>query len=362
MRGRARHARVRGDRTRAAARTDRGAKPTRRRVDPSASEQQIGVRDAGAARDPPHRRLRTPQAAGAATRVRESVALRMPAPAAPLRARARRSPRRRRCSRTSRAASNAGSSGSDDRGARLASRAAREVRRGEALLRGVEAGRNAAGPRSATRCCAKRCRRCARTAPAQIHVLVADEHAEAVHKARITREGEPIGGLVSLWLDCVDTHPQIEAILRDTRARLAGYLVTESVVLPEYHAPRGDRASARRASRCSRCSRSRSGSPSTTGSRSGTASTRRSRSRSSAPTSTCATSCCARLRPTRRPGAGSSRRASRRRPSPIRCSGTRPEGDPQKMRENLGRMIASVRAFLDIEKVESHPLSEYVLD
>jgi len=29
------------------------------------------------------------------------------------------------------------------------------------------------------------------------------------------------------------------------------------------------------------------------------------------------------------------------------------------MRENLGRMIASVRAFLDIERVESHPLTEY---
>jgi len=34
-------------------------------------------------------------------------------------------------------------------------------------------------------------------------------------------------------------------------------------------------------------------------------------------------------------------------------------GDPHKMREHLARMIASVRAFLDIERVESHPLSEY---
>jgi hypothetical protein len=35
------------------------------------------------------------------------------------------------------------------------------------------------------------------------------------------------------------------------------------------------------------------------------------------------------------------------------------EGDPKKMQENLRRMIASVRAFLDIERVESHPLAEY---
>ena len=37
------------------------------------------------------------------------------------------------------------------------------------------------------------------------------------------------------------------------------------------------------------------------------------------------------------------------------------EGDPQKLRENIGRMVASVQAFLDIDRVESHPLSEYVL-
>jgi hypothetical protein len=36
-------------------------------------------------------------------------------------------------------------------------------------------------------------------------------------------------------------------------------------------------------------------------------------------------------------------------------------GDPAKLRENLGRMIASVKAFLDIERVESHPMSEYLL-
>ena len=53
-----------------------------------------------------------------------------------------------------------------------------------------------------------------------------------MQKARITREGEPIGGLVSLWLDCVDAHPQVEAVLRRHTARIAGYLVTESVVLP----------------------------------------------------------------------------------------------------------------------------------
>jgi hypothetical protein len=36
-------------------------------------------------------------------------------------------------------------------------------------------------------------------------------------------------------------------------------------------------------------------------------------------------------------------------------------GDPRKMRERMSRMIASVQRFLDIDRVESHPLGEYVL-
>ena len=39
----------------------------------------------------------------------------------------------------------------------------------------------------------------------------------------------------------------------------------------------------------------------------------------------------------------------------------RAEGSKEKMRENLGRMLASVRSFLDIDRVESLPMSEYVL-
>jgi hypothetical protein len=37
------------------------------------------------------------------------------------------------------------------------------------------------------------------------------------------------------------------------------------------------------------------------------------------------------------------------------------EGSQEKLRENLGRMLASVRAFLDVERVESLPMSEWVL-
>lgn len=192
----------------------------------------------------------------------------------------------------------------------------------------------------------------------RITVLVADEHAEAVQKARITREGEAIGGLVSLWLDCVDAHPRIEAILRPHAAKLAGYLVTESVVLPNttHLAAPGER--------------------------------------------TPGVTLLALLEKPERLGFDEWIAIWHGQHSPlaleIQCTylyvrnvvvraltpGAPPwrgiveegfpseavtnpmlwykaEGDPHKMRENLGRMIASVRAFLDIERVESHPLTEY---
>ena len=37
----------------------------------------------------------------------------------------------------------------------------------------------------------------------------------------------------------------------------------------------------------------------------------------------------------------------------------RAEGSPEKLQGNMGRMIESVQAFLDIDRVESHPMSEY---
>ncbi len=192
----------------------------------------------------------------------------------------------------------------------------------------------------------------------RISVLVADEHAEVVKKLRTTRQGEPIAGLVSLWLDCVDVHPQIEAVLREHAPRLAGYLVTESVVLPNttHVAAPGER--------------------------------------------TPGVTLLALLEKPERLSFEEWIAIWHGQHSPlaveIQCTylyvrnvvlraltpgappwrGIVEEGfpaeavmnpmlwykageDAHKMRENLGRMIASVRSFLDIERVESHPLSEY---
>jgi hypothetical protein len=194
----------------------------------------------------------------------------------------------------------------------------------------------------------------------KITVLVADEHAEAQQKARITREGEPIGGLVSLWLDCVDAHPQVEAVLRRHTARLAGYLVTESVVLPNttHVAAPGERtpgvtllALLEKPERLSfdewiaiwhgqhsplaleiQC------------------------------TYLYVRNVVVRaLTPDAPPWCGIVEEGFPAEAVTDPMLWYKAGGDPKKLRENLGRMIASVRAFLDIERVESHPLTEYRL-
>jgi len=192
----------------------------------------------------------------------------------------------------------------------------------------------------------------------RISMLVADEHAEAVQKARITRGAEPIAGLVSLWLDCVDAHPQIEAVLRRYASRLAGYLVTESVVLPNTTclAAPGDRtpgvtmlALLEKPERLSfeewiaiwfsqhsplaleiQCTHLYVRN----------------------------VAMCA-LTPEAPPWRGIVEEGFPAEAVTNPMLWYKADGDPQKLRENLGRMIASVRAFLDIERVESHPLTEY---
>ena len=195
----------------------------------------------------------------------------------------------------------------------------------------------------------------------RLTVLAADEHADALVKARITRMDEPIAGLVSCWLPCVDDHARIEDVLRAHTSRVAGYLVTESEVLRNttHRAERpGDRtpgatllALLEKPERLSfeewiaiwhgrhsplaleiQC------------------------------TYLYVRNVVLRaLTPDAPPWRGLVEEGFPSDAVTNPMLWYKAEGDPKKMRENLGRMVASVREFLDIEKVESHPLSEYVL-
>lgn len=194
----------------------------------------------------------------------------------------------------------------------------------------------------------------------QLSLLVADEFCDPLQKARITRMSEPIAGMLSLWLPNVDAHPAIERVLAPHVARAAGYLVTESVVLAnETHAsPLGVRtrgttmlALLERPARLSFDEWIRiwhgTHSPLALEIQCTYLYVRNVVTRA--------------LTAEAPPWSGLVEEGfpSDAVTDPMRWYAA--EGDPEKLRENIGRMVASVQAFLDIDRVESHPLSEYVL-
>jgi hypothetical protein len=119
-----------------------------------------------------------------------------------------------------------------------------------------------------------------------------DEHVEYAAAMRLTRFDPPPAGTVSLWLDLADERGPLEGVLDDATERKAGYLVVESVPLRNttHPAPLGQRVpGTNMVALIERPERIRT----TTGSRTGTATTNASRSRRSALTCTFATSSCA---------------------------------------------------------------------
>jgi hypothetical protein len=60
---------------------------------------------------------------------------------------------------------------------------------------------------------------------------LSDADVQPVLRARITRLDPPVSGLVSFWLDAADERAPLERALAEATSRFAGYLVVESVPL-----------------------------------------------------------------------------------------------------------------------------------
>ncbi len=193
-----------------------------------------------------------------------------------------------------------------------------------------------------------------------ISLLTADAEAESAARARITRMEDPIAGMLSVWLDCVDDRAAVETALAPHVRRSAGYLVTESVPLRNttHVAPAGSRtpgitmlALLEKPERLAladwlaiwhdqhsplaleiQCTY------------------RYVRNVVARP-----------LTPAAPPWLGLVEEGF---PAGVVTDLERwydAVGDPEKLRERLGQMIASVQRFLDMDRVESHPLSEVVV-
>lgn len=196
-----------------------------------------------------------------------------------------------------------------------------------------------------------------------VHRLAAnlvDETARSVQQARITKLAPPVSGTISFWLNAADDRRPYEEALAAVTERRAGYLVVESVpiVNTTHTAPIGSRTPGvnmvalierpgrlsweawiehwhghhRRVAIETQCTflyvrnvvvRSLT---------------------SAAP-----------------PWAGIVEEGFPSEAVVDPMLWYKADGSPEKLKENMGRMIESVRAFLDIERVESHPMSEYRL-
>lgn len=193
-----------------------------------------------------------------------------------------------------------------------------------------------------------------------LSLLTADAEAEAVAAARITRMDDPIAGMLAVWLDCVDDRDAIETALAPHVSRVAGYLVTESVPLRNttHRAPLGSRT------------------PGTT-----MLALLEKPERLAWPewlalwhdhhsplameiqcTYRYVRNVVARpLTPGAPPWLGLVEEGF---PTEAVTDLERwydAVGEPAKLRERLARMVASVKRFLDLDRIESHPLSEIVL-
>jgi hypothetical protein len=193
-----------------------------------------------------------------------------------------------------------------------------------------------------------------------LSLLTADGEAESVAQARMTRMEDPIAGMLSVWLDCVDTRPSIETALLRYAPRIAGYLVTESVPLRNttHRAPLGSRtpgitmlALLEKPERLTmtdwltlwhdehsplameiQCTY------------------RYVRNVVARP-----------LTPDAPPWLGLVEEGFPAEAIGDPARWYEAPGDPAKLRERVGQMVSSVKRFLDLDRIETHPMSEIVL-
>ena len=187
-----------------------------------------------------------------------------------------------------------------------------------------------------------------------------DADAQAVSRARISRLQPPVSGLVSFWLDAADQRAPLERALAEATSRLAGYLVVESVPLRNttQRAPLGR---------------------STPGIVMVALIERPERMpwedwiahwhgphRQVALETQCTflyvrNVVVRALTPGAPPWAGIVEEGfpSEAVTDPMRWY--KAEGSPETLKRNLKRMLESCQAFLDLDRVESHPMSEYRL-
>jgi hypothetical protein len=195
----------------------------------------------------------------------------------------------------------------------------------------------------------------------RIAVNVSDEHVAAKLGARITRLDPTLAAVVSFWLENVLDLDAIERTLRSAAKQIAGYSVLESVALPNttHLAAPSQRTPG---INMIACITTKAGQPYDTWLGHWLEDHRRVALETQATYAYVRNIVVRALTPGAPPWKGIVEEGFPAETVGDPMAWYKAGGSEQKFQANLGRMIASCQKFLDLERVESHPFSEYLFE
>ncbi len=187
---------------------------------------------------------------------------------------------------------------------------------------------------------------------------VPDAHVEARLAARITRLDPTLSAVISFWLDDVDTRAELEPALAHGAAQLAGYSVLESVALPNTTrvAPAGERTPG---VNMIACIAPKAGQAYDEWLEHWLGEHRRVALETQATYAYVRNVVVRALTPGAPAWKGIVEEGFDAAAVGDPMAWYKAGGEKAKLAANLGRMIASCQAFLELDRVESHPMSEY---
>lgn len=194
----------------------------------------------------------------------------------------------------------------------------------------------------------------------KLSLCVEDETTDELEQARLTHMDPPLSGMISIWVDLADDRTPIEEVIDSVTDRKAGYLVVESIPLVNttHTAQVGERTPGTTLLTCLKQPERLSYDE--------WLQIWHTRQRQVALETQCTylytRNVIVRALTKDAPdwkGLVEEGFPTEAVTDPLLWY--RAAGSEEKMKENRGKMIESVMSFLDIEEIESHPTSEYIL-
>ncbi len=195
----------------------------------------------------------------------------------------------------------------------------------------------------------------------RIAVNVSDEHVAAKLGSRITRLDPTLSAVVSFWLESAFDLGALERVLAGVSSKLAGYSVLESVALANA-THRAAPAQRTPGINMIACIAPKTGQSYDDWLEHWLGEHRRVALETQATYAYVRNIVVRALTPGAPPWKGIVEEGFDAETVGDPMAWYKASGSQQKLQANLGRMIASCQAFLDLDRVESHPFSEYLFE